>query len=42
MRGTRRSHRHKKGSKVTMKTHRKGKGQPKKDWQKLFRERFFV
>ncbi len=42
MRGTRRSHSRKKGSKVTMKTHRKKKERSKEDWQKLFRERFFV
>lgn len=43
MRGRERSHKRKKSSKVTMKTHRKGKKPPKEeDWQKLFRERFFV
>ena len=42
MAGSNRSHKRKKSSKVTMKTHRKGKGRSKEDWQKLFRERFFV
>lgn len=43
MRGHERSHKRKKSSKVTLKTHRKGKGRrSKEEWQKLFRERFFV
>lgn len=37
------SHKKKKGSKVTVKTHRKRKTKAKDDdWQKLFRERFFT
>ena len=42
MRGSYRSHKRKKTSKITLKTHRKQKKQGKEDWQKLFRERFFV
>lgn len=42
MRGSNRSHKRKKQSKVTLKSHRKQKPRSKEDWQKLFRERFFV
>ena len=42
MRGKSRSHTRKKASKITMKSHRKRKKRTKEDWQKLFRERFFV
>ncbi len=39
---TQKSHTRKKASKVTMKTHRKGRATAKDSWQKLFRERFYV
>jgi len=42
MRGNRRSHKKKKASKITLKTHKKHKPKSKDDWQKLFRERFFA
>ena len=43
MKGVNPSHKRKKKSKVTVKTHRKHKiDRSKEDWQKLFRERFFT
>lgn len=42
MRGKSKVHSRKKSSKVTAKSHRKPKRRTKEDWQKLFRERFFV
>lgn len=42
MSGSQRSHKRKKSSKITTKTHRKQKPRTKNDWQKLFRERFFT
>ncbi|NGX39567.1 MAG: hypothetical protein KR126chlam1_00898 [Chlamydiae bacterium] len=36
------SHKRKKSSKITGKTHRKAKPRTKESWKKLFRERFFI
>lgn len=36
------SQRKRKASKVTYKTHRKAKAKTAKDFQKLFRERFYI